>query len=156
MIGSLFRTASMGIKTVGTHMGGHALLAGLTVMSVGSDMKKARQEGRSPLSAGIHSAAGQILPLLMTMHIKSISRQVLGFSLISNPAMLTNAVKGVAMGGHHRYMANLEAALPFSHTYAPTQQAYVHMQQGLQSMGNTGWAGSEAAVFSARYMNNRY
>lgn len=156
MIGGLFRGAGAIAGKVATHAGSHALLVAMTGMGIASDIKKAKEEGRSPLRAGISAGATNILPLLMTAHIKSMSRQMLGFALLSNPMMVANAVKGIAVGTHRRYRANMESALPFSHTYQPTAQAYAHMQEGLQAMGNTSWAGSEAAVFSARYLNARY
>lgn len=155
-MGSMFRRAGSTLGTIGGHTLAHGLMVGMTAYQVAGDMRKAREEGRGPIIAGVHSAARNILPLLMTAHIKSISRQMFSWGLISNPAMVAGLAKGAVVGISRTYKSNLESSLPFSHTYQPTQQAYAHMQEGLAAMGNTNWAGSEAAVFSARYMNNRY
>jgi hypothetical protein len=140
-------------KMLGGNVG---IMVGLSALSVVSDMNHARAEGRSPLSAGIRSAATQALPIMLTAGIKSPVRQMFYMGLLQNPMMLPKAFSATFRFANQKYMNLATSSLPFSHSYTPSAQAYQHMQNSLQQMGDFSQMGSQAASFSARYLANRY
>lgn len=71
------------------------------------------------------------------------------FAAFDSPAIGRGVVQGMRTGIHNRTMA----AVPFSMTQVNTQQAYAAMDYARQRMGSAYSSfGSEAAVFSAKYL----
>jgi hypothetical protein len=144
------------LKTFSGMLRKDMLMIGIGGFTAMSEMKAAKKEGKSGAVNTAKIVASQTFPLLLTAGIKSGMRQMLFWGALQNPGAIYKGITGTFRGLQLSQAEMYRQALPFSHSYQATEQAYNHQQNSLQQIGEVSGLGNEAAMFSARYMNNRY